>query len=63
MSMRHQIELLFMTMQDKLADEIQDLELFREKDETRRTVPKKFPFDRIVTAYYCFLTKSQRRKA
>jgi len=62
MSMRHQVELLFMTMQDKLSDEITDLELFKEKDETRRTVAKKFPFDRVVTAYYCFLTKSPEEK-
>lgn len=62
MSMRHQVELLFMTMQDKLSEEINELELFKEKDETRRNAPKKFPFDRIVTAYYCFLTKSPEEK-
>jgi len=62
MSMRHQVELLFVTMLDKLSEEITDLEVFREKDETRRTIPKKFPFDRIVTAYYCFLTKSPEEK-
>lgn len=62
MSMRHQVELLFMTMQDKLSEEITDLELFKEKDETRRNIAKKFPFDRIVTAYYCFITKSPEEK-
>ena len=62
MSMRHQVELLFMTMQDKLSEEIIDLELFNEKDETRRNSPKKFPFDRIVASYYCFLTKSPEEK-
>lgn len=62
MSMRHQVELLFMTMQDKIQTEIKDLELFNERDETRRTRPRKFPFDRIVTAYYCFITKSSEIK-
>lgn len=62
MSMRHQVELLFMTMQGKLEEEINDLELFKEKEETRRNRAKKFPFDRIVTAYYCFLTKSPEEK-
>jgi hypothetical protein len=62
MSMRHQVELLFMTMQGKLEEEITDLELFKEKEETRRTRAKKLPFDRIVTAYYCFLTKSPEEK-
>lgn len=62
MSMRHQVELLFMTMQGKLEEEINDLELFKEKEETRRNRAKKLPFDRIVTAYYCFLTKSPEEK-
>ncbi|MFN5169675.1 MAG: hypothetical protein ACK5DD_08625 [Cyclobacteriaceae bacterium] len=62
MSMRHQVELLFMTMQGKLEEEIKDLELFKEKEETRRNKAKKLPFDRIVTAYYCFLTKSPEEK-
>lgn len=62
MSMRHQVELLFMTMQDKIQSEIKSLELYAERDETRRNKPKKFPFDRIVTAYYCFVTKSSEMK-
>lgn len=62
MSMRHQVELLFMTMQGKLQEEIEGLELFKEKEETRRNKAKKLPFDRIVTAYYCFLTKSPEEK-
>lgn len=62
MSMRHQVELLFMTMQDKIESEIKDLELYAERDETRRNKPKKFPFDRVVSAYYCFVTKSPEMK-
>jgi hypothetical protein len=58
MSMRHQVELLFMTLKDELEREIKGLEIFSEKEMTRRTVAKKFHFDRIVTGYYSFMTKS-----
>lgn len=62
MSLRHQIELLFMTMKDRLESEIDGLEILNERDETRRSKAKKFPFDRIVTAYYCFTTESPEEK-
>ncbi len=58
MSMRHQVELLFMTAQNKLQKDIPELVLYKENDETRRTNYNQFPFDRIVTAYYSFITKS-----
>lgn len=58
MSMRHQVELLFITMQDKIQEAISGLTLISERDESRRTKPKQFPFDRIVVAYYSFITKS-----
>lgn len=58
MSMRHQVELLFMTLRKNLCEDIGDLELIREKDSMNRTKAKKFAFDRVVNAYYCFLTKS-----
>lgn len=58
MSMRHQVELLFMTAQDKLEKEIPELSIYKENDETRRTGPSQFPFDRIVTGYYSFLKKT-----
>src|SRR5690606_1804738 len=58
MSMRHQVELLFMTLKNSLSKDIDGLELYLEKDGQIRSKPKKFAFDRIVNAYYSFLTKS-----
>jgi hypothetical protein len=58
MSMRHQVELLFMTLKNNLMNDIDGLELYLEKDGQIRSKPKKFAFDRIVNAYYSFLTKS-----
>lgn len=58
MSMRHQVELLFMTLKKSLTKDIEGLELYVEKDGHIRSKPKKFAFDRIVNAYYSFLTKS-----
>ena len=58
MSMRHQVELLFMTLKNNLMNDIAGLELYLEKDGQIRSKPQKFAFDRIVNAYYSFLTKS-----
>ena len=58
MSMRHQVELLFMTLKNNLMNDIDGLELYLEKDGQIRSKAKKFAFDRIVNAYYSFLTKS-----
>ena len=58
MSMRHQIDLLFMTIKDQLEEEISGLEIFNEKDGTVRNKPKKFAFDKLVTAYYSYTLKT-----
>lgn len=58
MSMRHQVELLFMTMQDKIEKRIAGLKLIVERDEEKRTDAGQFPFDRIVGAFYSYITKS-----
>ncbi|MFD0751414.1 hypothetical protein ACFQZS_14785 [Mucilaginibacter calamicampi] len=58
MSMRHQIELLFITMRQTLVRDIDGLAVLEEKDEERRKKAKEFPFERLVTAYKSFLTKS-----
>jgi len=58
MSMRHQVELLFMTLKNDIEKEISGLEIYLERDGTIRSHSKKFSFDRIVNAYYSFLTKS-----
>lgn len=62
MSMKHQVELLFMTMENNLRKDIPELEIYTDKDTERRNKAKKFPFDRIVTAYYSYLTKSPEAK-
>lgn len=58
MSMRHQIELLFITMRETLTKDIDGLKVLEEKNETNRALSKEFPFERLVTAYKSFLTKS-----
>lgn len=58
MSMRHQIELLFTTMRVTLINEIDNLEILVENEESKRTGGRQFPFERLVTAYYSFLTRS-----
>jgi len=58
MSMRHQIELLFTTMRSTLEKEVSDLNILVENEEDKRSKALEFPFERLVTAYYSFLTKS-----
>jgi hypothetical protein len=58
MSMRHQIEVLFATFKDMLENEIEGLELYQEKEGARRTKPRKYALDRIVTAYQSYLSQS-----
>jgi hypothetical protein len=58
MSMKHQIDLLFITLKDSLKKEIQDIEIFKEKEFSRRTKARKYPLERIATAYQSFITES-----
>jgi len=58
MSMRHQVELLFMTMQDKLKNDIPGLIMYNERDKKSRDSSMKFSFDRIVSGYHSFLNES-----
>lgn len=58
MSMRHQVELLFMTLKNNLVSDIDGLELYLEKDGQIRSKAKKFAFDRVVNSYYSYLTRS-----
>lgn len=58
MSMRHQIELLFITMRETIIKNVAGLKVLEEKEEENRINPKEFPFERLVTAYKSFLTKS-----
>ncbi len=58
MSMRHQIELLFSTLKRRLEDEIPSLEIYRERDQTRRRRSRKFALDRLASAYQSYITRS-----
>lgn len=58
MSMRHQIELLFSTLKQRLEDEIPSLEIYRERDQTRRRRSRKFALDRLASAYQSYITRS-----
>ncbi|HEX8826334.1 MAG TPA: hypothetical protein VF794_40895 [Archangium sp.] len=58
MSMRHQVELLFVTLKEKIESNIPDLELYSERDTTRRRGPRKYALDRLATAYQSFLTRT-----
>jgi hypothetical protein len=58
MSMRHQIELLFMSLKETISEEISDIEIFVEKDEARRSLPSKYSLGVIASAYQAFLTRS-----
>lgn len=62
MSMRHQVELLFSTIKSRLEGEVEGLVIYTEKDSSRRNMPKKYPLERIVTAYTSFLTKNAELK-
>lgn len=57
MSMRHQVELLFMTLKELLQTEL-DIEIFTERDGTRRNKSRKYALDKVVAGYQCFITKS-----
>ena len=58
MSMRHQIEILSLSLRDVLTREIPGLELVPEADAGRRTKARKFALDRISSAYHAFIIKS-----
>lgn len=58
MSMRHQIEILSLSLKDVLEREVIGLELVPEVDGGRRTKARKFALDRISSAYHAFIIKS-----
>lgn len=58
MSMRHQIELLFMSMKETVTEQINDIEIFLEKDVAKRDSPNKYSLSVIAAAYQAFMTKS-----
>ncbi len=58
MSIRHQLELLFASLQESILSRLPGVEIYLERENTRRTKPKKFAFDVIVTAYQAMITGS-----
>ena len=57
MTMKHQIELLFGALKDRLETDL-DIDLFTERDESKRTHAKMYMLDRIATSYQCFLMQT-----
>jgi hypothetical protein len=62
MSMRHQIELLFMSLKSSVEQSIDSLNIYTERDNTRRRRARKFPLSVIVSAYQAFITGSAELK-
>lgn len=58
MSMRHQIELLFMSMKETVTTQIDGIQIFLEKDIDKRDSPEKYSLGIIASAYQAFMTKS-----
>lgn len=58
MSMRHQIDLLFATTKQTIQENVKGIELFTEREGTRRTSANKYPLNNIAAAYYSFLKGS-----
>ena len=58
MSMRHQTELLFHSLKENIRSEIPDLEIYTERDETRRRRARKYNLASVAAAYHAFITKS-----
>ncbi|MBU6517601.1 hypothetical protein KOL70_06235 [Pantoea sp. B270] len=58
MSMRHQIELLFLSLQETISSRLEGIEIIKEKDSKRRTQVKKYHLSSIVASYNAFITAS-----
>lgn len=58
MSIRHQLELLFMSLKTSVEQAIDGLEIYTERDNTRRRRAKKFPLSVVVSGYQAYITSS-----
>lgn len=58
MSIRHQLELLFMSLKTSVEQAIDGLEIYTERDNTRRRRAKKFPLNVVVSGYQAYITSS-----
>lgn len=57
MTMRHQVELLFLALKTKLETDL-GISIITERDLARRTSARKYSLDRVASSYHCFMTKS-----
>ena len=62
MSMRHQIELLFMSLKSYLEEKVDGLRIYTERENTRRRSAKKFSLALIASGYHAYLTASAELK-
>ncbi|WP_033577580.1 hypothetical protein [Dickeya chrysanthemi] len=58
MSVRHQIELLFMSLKEAVSNRIEDIEIFAERDQQRRTQSNKYSLGVIASSYQAFLMET-----
>ncbi|MGE8132825.1 hypothetical protein ACQKO5_04375 [Novosphingobium subterraneum] len=58
MSIRHQVELLFMSLKASIEGQIENLQIYTERDTTRRRRSRKFPLNVVVSAYQAHITAS-----
>lgn len=58
MSIRHQVELLFMSLKTSIENQIEHLQIYTERDTTRRRRSRKFPLNVVVSAYQAHITAS-----
>lgn len=56
MSMRHQVELLFLSLRETIVNKVDGIEIIREKDTKRRTQPNKYSLNNIASSYHAFIT-------
>lgn len=56
MSMRHQVELLFLSLRETIVSKVGGIEIIREKDVKRRTQPNKYSLNNIASSYHAFIT-------
>lgn len=58
MSMRHQVELLFMSLKETIINNVQGIELMKESEQKRRTQPNRYPLSSIAASYHAFVSAS-----
>jgi hypothetical protein len=57
MSMRHQIDLLFISLEETLEQDIKGLTIYRNKKKRQRSRSREYALDIIATAYQSFITQ------